>query len=122
MFADLFEDRKRQQPESVEVGPRATALDLLEAVYRDPAQELYTRIRCAIACLPFQSPKLLATAIVSDSSFAELLDRRLERMKLIEDKQTITPEITTSVEEAKPAPTLPAPLTQFYSNRFRRRV
>jgi hypothetical protein len=48
-------------------------------------------MRAAMACLPFETPKLLATAIVNEGSFAELLDRRLKRMeemKLIEAKPT----------------------------------
>jgi hypothetical protein len=46
-----------------------------------------------MACLPFETPKLLATAIVNEGSFAELLDRRLKRMeemKLIEAKANPT--------------------------------
>jgi len=46
-----------------------------------------------MACLPFESPKLIATAVLNEGSFAELLDRRLERMKqmnLIEQKPTNT--------------------------------
>jgi len=38
-------------------------------------------MRAAMACLPFETPKLLATAIVNEGSFAELLDRRLKRME-----------------------------------------
>src|SRR5262249_59216833 len=41
--------------------------------------------------IPFESPKLIATAIVNEGSFAELLDQRLKRieqMKLIEAKPT----------------------------------
>ena len=44
-----------------------------------------------MAALPSESPKLLATAIINESSFAELLDRRLKRieeMKLIEAQPT----------------------------------
>jgi hypothetical protein len=33
-----------------------------------------------MACLPFESPKLLATAIVDERDFATLLDRRLKRL------------------------------------------
>jgi len=44
-----------------------------------------------MAAVPYESPKLIATAIVNEGSFAELLDRRLKRieeMKLIEAKPT----------------------------------
>jgi hypothetical protein len=52
----------------------------------------------AMACLPFESPKLLATAIINEGNFAEILDRRLRRIeemkngKLIEAKPTIDGE------------------------------
>src|SRR5262245_8830458 len=44
-----------------------------------------------MACLPFESPKLLATAIIDERDFATLLDQRLKRIaqaKLIEAKPT----------------------------------
>ena len=47
---------------------------------------LSTRIRCAIAALPFESPKLAVTAMVSEQDFATLLDQRLKRMEAIEAK------------------------------------
>jgi hypothetical protein len=78
-----------QQNKQLDLGPTASSLDLLQAVYRDPTQQLHTRMRAAMACLPFETPKLLATAIVNENSFAELLDRRLARisdMKMIDAK------------------------------------
>src|SRR6516164_9523818 len=53
---------------------------------------LTTRMRAAIAALPFESPKLAVTAVVSEQDFATVLDRRLKRIeeiKLIEAKPTI---------------------------------
>jgi len=78
---------------------RVNSLDLLQAVYRDPTQQLSVRIRCAMACLPFETPKLLATAIIQERDFATLLDQRLKRMaemKLIEAQPT--PDATNAVE------------------------
>jgi hypothetical protein len=49
-------------------------------------------MRAAIAALPFESPKLAVTAVVSEQDFATVLDRRLKRieeMKLIEAKPTM---------------------------------
>ena len=80
------------QDKHLELGPTAISLDSLRAVYRDPTQQLSVRMRAAMACSPFETPKLLATAIVNEGSFAELLERRLKRMeqttKLIEAKPT----------------------------------
>lgn len=93
----------------------ATSLSLLQAVYRNPAIALPVRIRCAMACVPFESPKLQMVAQVSEQSFAELLDRRLKRfeeMKQIEAKPTNGnggPQV-----EVKP------PLPRLADRRFRR--
>src|SRR5262249_18858158 len=82
---------KEQESKQLDLGPTAISLDLLRAVYRDPTQQLSTRMRAAMACLPFETPKLLATAIVNEGSFAELLECRLKRM-----------EQTTKLVDAKP--------------------
>ena len=101
----------------LDLGPEAISLDLLRAVYRDPTQQLSIRIRCAMACLPFETPKLLATAIVNEGSFAELLDRRLKRMeemKLIEAKPTNSNKIIEGNQvNARLPPSIP-------DRRFRR--
>jgi len=72
---------KPEEEKQLDLGPTASSLDLLQAVYRDPGQQLHTRMRAAMACLPFESPKLLATAIVDERDFATLLDRRLKRLE-----------------------------------------
>jgi hypothetical protein len=69
--------------------PVANSLDFLRAVYRDPTINLQIRIRCAIACLPFELPKLAVTAVVNEQNFAELLDRRLKRIAEITNQKTI---------------------------------
>jgi hypothetical protein len=126
MFSNLFEDRKHQ-PENVEIGPSDISIDLLRAVYRANHLPLHTRMRAAMAALKHEVPALMATSIVSEGGFAELLDRRLARineMKLLENK-TINSEKVIAEPTIDPPPTptppLPAPLSRLYSNRFRRR-
>ena len=68
------------------------ALEFLQAVYMNDELPLITRVRVAVACLPYEVPKLAVTAVVSEQDFATILDRRLKRieeMKLIETKPTI---------------------------------
>jgi hypothetical protein len=110
-----------------EIPANGISLDFLQAIYRDSSLPLPTRMRAAIYCLPFETPKLLATAIVQEGSLAELLDARLKRiseMKLLENK-TINGEqvITQPITEPPPTSTapLPSPLSKFYSPRFKRR-
>jgi hypothetical protein len=107
MFSDLFEEKKETL---LELGPDATSLDLLRAVYRNPTLALSVRMRAAIAALPFESPKLAVTAMVNEQDFATLLDRRLKRMETMNGK----PQTIDQTIEAKP------PLPRLADRRFRR--
>ena len=78
MFSNLFDERKQQE---IEIPPDGISLDLLRAVYRSKQLPLTTRMRAAIAALPFESPKLAVTAVVSEQDFATVLDRRLKRIE-----------------------------------------
>jgi hypothetical protein len=78
MFSDVFEDKKENL---IELGPNGMSIDLLRAVYRNPSIPLPVRIRCAVAALPHEVPRLAVTALVNEQSFAELLDRRLKKIE-----------------------------------------
>ena len=65
-------------------GPNPTPIDTLEflqAVYMNDELPLITRVRVAVACLPYEVPKLAVTALVSEQDFATVLDRRLKRIE-----------------------------------------
>src|SRR5262249_13519707 len=96
MFANLFEDKKQQE---IEIPADGISLDLLKAVYRNNQLPLTTRMRAAIAALPFEVPKLAVTAVVSEQDFATLLDRRLKRIEEMKAKEIeAAPQV-----EVKPA-------------------
>jgi hypothetical protein len=110
MFTDLFDDKPTDE---IEIPVNGISLDLLQAVYRSNAQPLAVRLRAAIAALPHEVPKLIATAQVNEGSFAELLEQRLKRVaeaKLIEHQR---PAIESKTE-VKPA------LAHTPDKRFRR--
>jgi hypothetical protein len=81
----------------------------LKAVYRNPNLALSTRMRAAIAALPFESPKLAVTAMVSEQDFATLLDQRLKRIEAMK-----TVEARAQPVEVKP------PMPRLADRRHRR--
>jgi len=91
-----------------------TALQLLQNVYRNPTVGMTTRMRAAMACLPFEAPKLAVTAVVSEQDFAIVLDRRLKR---IDEMKTNAIEATPVIDGEKVDVRLPPRLLD---RRFRR--
>jgi hypothetical protein len=79
-FASLLKEPV-EKVEGIEIGPDADPMQFLRAIYLNKDLPLSQRMRAAIELLPFIHPKLLATAIVSEGSFAELLERRLAKLK-----------------------------------------
>jgi predicted pyridoxine 5'-phosphate oxidase superfamily flavin-nucleotide-binding protein len=68
--------------ERFELEPGATSLKLLQAIYRSPAVALMTRMRAAIAAMPFEHPKLAVVATVDgNGDFALKLDQAVERSR-----------------------------------------
>jgi hypothetical protein len=87
-FARLLEERA-QRSEEIEIPADGISLDLLQAIYRNSSQPLSVRIRCAIAALPHEVPKLAVSYDASEQDFATLLDQRIKRFqeaKLIDAK------------------------------------
>src|SRR5262249_9638940 len=102
------------------------ALEFLQAIYMNDELPLLTRVRVAIACLPFESPKLIATAVMNEGSFAEPLDRRLKRIEQMKlENKSINGNATatdrTIEPDPQPSPPMPAPLNRIYDKcRYRR--
>ena len=61
-----------------------SSLLLLQAIYKDKKQPLNVRVRCAIEALPFEVPKLSATAVATldGKSFAEALEGALNAVEV----------------------------------------
>jgi hypothetical protein len=84
--------------QAIELAPNATSLTLLQKIYRSSAIPLMTRMRAAIAAIPFEHPKLAVTATVEAGDFADQLERAIDRSRrvMIEAKPII--EANTSSE------------------------
>jgi len=113
-----------KKPQEIEIGPNDISIDLLRAIYRANHLPLHTRMRAAMAALKHEVPALIATAVVNEGSFAEILDRRLARLKQIEAKPVNgEPVISepTSKPEPEPAPQLKPSLPRLCDKRMYRR-
>jgi hypothetical protein len=103
------------EDEQLNLGPNATSLDLLRAIYRNPTTPLHMRIRCAMSCLKHEHPTLGITYQTSDTEdFANLLDARIRRMneaKLIEHQPLPARDGTVEIKR---------PLAHTVDRRFRR--
>jgi hypothetical protein len=102
-----------RRPDEIDISPDAISLDLLQAIYRNPDQPLSVRIRCAVAALSHEAPKLIAQAQISEGDFATLLEQRIKRFneaKVIEAK----PQAIEHKVESRP------PMPRVADKRFRR--
>ena len=101
----------QEKPKEIEIPPNGNSLDFLRMVYRNPALGLPVRMRAAMACLPFELPKLAVTAVVSEQNFAEVLERRLKRIAELE---------ATPINANKPEIEVKPPMPRIADRRFRR--
>jgi hypothetical protein len=104
-------DRIEAQQVPLDFPPNGQSIDLLRAVYRNPSVPLPVRIRCAVAALPHEVPRLQVTAQVNEQSSAELLDQRIKKFEAMNGQTQVIeqPQI-----EAKPV------LPRIADRRFRR--
>ena len=76
-------NRIEQQKEEPELPEGITALELLRLAYRGKIKLTPQQARCAIEALPYENPKLSATAIATmdGKSFADALERAINRSR-----------------------------------------
>jgi len=55
------------------------ALSYLQSIYRDPLQPPTLRMKAAVEALPFETPKLSATALSFPGDFAQTLEKAILR-------------------------------------------
>jgi hypothetical protein len=71
--------------------PEIEALEYLQSIYRNPMESTSVRIRAAVECLPYETPKLTAIAVgtLNAHDFYSRLERailRSERARLIDGR------------------------------------
>jgi hypothetical protein len=92
-------DQGIEHAEELELSENISAHELLRMVYRGKVEVSPMRMRAAIESLPYETPKLSATAIATmdGKSFAEALERALERSETVRNGSP--PLINSSVEQ-----------------------
>src|SRR5262245_24834501 len=97
---------EEQEMEAETLEP-VNALQLLQSVYRNPTVGITTRMRAAMACLPFEVPKLAVTALIDgERDFAAILDRRIKRFEEMQNGKLIEARPTEPVEVKAPTPSM----------------
>ena len=100
-LAELEEEEKPDLPEGI------MALPLLQMAYRGKVELTPQQMRAAIESLPYETPKLSATAIATmdGKTFAEALERCIERSQS-------PPRLNGPVEQL-PAEELKKPMSRY---------
>jgi hypothetical protein len=73
-----------------------SSLDLLQAIYRCPDQPLHTRMKAAIAALPYEHPKLAVTAVLDGTEdLGARLSRAIQRSAKVIELRAMAPMAPT---------------------------
>ncbi len=114
----------RAQVEPDEVLPEVDAHGYLQEVYPGLIQPNGSRLKAAIAALPFERPKLAVVATTSSEDLVERLERAMEaRMKVINSRPVQVleaPKADAGLPEPEPLPDHSAPFAQNTKHRLKR--
>jgi hypothetical protein len=99
-MSSIWAEAPPRRPEEIVLGKGATAHELLKIIYQCQNLPLHTRMRAAMACLPFETPKLGITYQASESDFATLLDQRIKRhqLRLVEHQSRLVEHQPQQIE------------------------
>ena len=79
--------------------PDVNSLAFLQAVYRSPDQPLHTRMKAAIAALPYEHPKLAITALLDGTDdLGARLSRAIQRSAKVIELRAAQPEPAPSYQ------------------------
>ena len=66
-FANVMNEPRRMTETPVDLGPNGLSIDLLRAIYRNPAFDLSVRMRAAQIAINFECPKLAVVAQITEN-------------------------------------------------------
>ena len=107
-------DRIEQEIVQPDLPEGIMALPLLQMAYRGKVQLTPQQMRAAIEALPFEVPKLSATAHTSMDSYPAALERALERIERSKSTPILNPPKTIEHEQLVSAAELKRPFPRNY--------
>jgi hypothetical protein len=107
-LTEVLDQIEAEQQERLALPDGITALPLLQMAYRGQVQLTPQQMRAAIEALPFEVPKLSASAhlIGDEKSFAAALDRAIERSRQ-------PPQLLNGPVEPLPPSELKQPMSRY---------
>ena len=107
-LVDLQQTQVKRRQE-IDMPPDGMALNLFQAVYRNPNIDLSIRMRAAAQAIGYEAPRLAVVAQVTENDIATLLDRRIARLQEMENAKLIEAKPTRKWGQRRCPTTAPIP-------------